>query len=94
MDIHTGAIKGLAVYPEFNPNRPFRNWQEFLNSANPAFMHTFEMGSVLKPFFVGMALYKGRIKEDSLIYIDHGKTKVGRYIVRDAEILPKQYLSP
>jgi len=94
MDIHTGAIKGLAVYPEFNPNRPFRNWQEFLNSANPAFMHTFEMGSVLKPFFVGMALYKGRIKEDSLIYIDHGKTKVGRYIVRDAEILPKQYLTP
>ncbi len=94
MDIHTGEIKGLAVYPDFDPNKPFRNWQEFLNSRNPAFMDVFEMGSVIKPFFVGMALYKGYIKPDDKIYIDHGKVRVGRHWVRDAERLPKQYLTP
>jgi len=94
MDIYTGAIKGLAVYPDFDPNKPFKNWQEFLNSKNPAFMDVFEMGSVIKPFFVGLALYKGRISPDDKVYIDGGKTKIGKHIVRDAEHLPKKYLTP
>jgi cell division protein FtsI (penicillin-binding protein 3) len=94
MDIHTGAVKGLAVYPDFDPNRPFRNWQEFLNSKNPAFMDVFEMGSVIKPFFVGLALYKKRISPDDKIFIDGGKTKIGGHTVSDAEHLPKKYLTP
>jgi len=93
MNAYTGKILGLAVYPDFNPNRPFRNWQEFLSSRNPAFMDTFEMGSVIKPFFVGLALYKGRIKPTDKVYIDGGKTYIGRHIVRDAERLPYKYLS-
>jgi cell division protein FtsI (penicillin-binding protein 3) len=93
MNAHTGKILGLAVYPDFDPNKPFRNWQEFLNSRNPAFMEAFEMGSVIKPFFVGLALYKGRIKPSDKVYIDHGRTYIGRHVVRDAERLPNQYLS-
>jgi cell division protein FtsI/penicillin-binding protein 2 len=62
MDIHTGEIKGLAVYPDFDPNKPFRNWQEFLNSRNPAFMDVFEMGSVIKPFFCRYGPLQGLYK--------------------------------
>ena len=94
MDAYTGEILGLAVYPDFDPNKPFRNWQEFLNSRNPAFMDTFEMGSVIKPFFVGLALYKGRIKPNEHVYIDGGRTYIGKRVVRDAERLPKRYLTP
>jgi len=93
MDAYTGEILGLAVYPDFDPNKPFRNWQEFLNSKNIAFTDVFEMGSVIKPFFVGLALYKGRIKPDDKVYIDGGKTYIGRHVVRDAERLPTSYLS-
>jgi cell division protein FtsI (penicillin-binding protein 3) len=93
MNAYTGKILGLAVYPDFNPNKPFRNWQEYMNSKNPAFMEAFEMGSVIKPFFVGLALYKGRIKPTDKVYIDHGRTYIGRHVVRDAERLPFQYLS-
>ena len=94
MDIHTGAILGQAVYPDFDPNRPFRNWQEFLSSKNIAYTDVFEMGSVIKPFFVGLALYKGRIKETDKVYIDGGKTRIGRHTVSDAERLGKKYLTP
>jgi len=93
MDAYTGKVLGLAVYPDFDPNKPFKNWEEFLKSKNPAFMDLFEMGSVIKPFFVGLALYKGRIKENDKIFIDGGRTKIGRHTVRDAERLPYRYLS-
>ena len=93
MDAYTGKILGLAVYPDFDPNKPFRNWEEFLRSKNPAFMDVFEMGSVIKPFFVGLALYKKRISFNDTVYIDGGKTYVGGHIVRDAERLYTSHLS-
>ncbi|HID79617.1 MAG TPA: penicillin-binding protein 2 [Aquificales bacterium] len=93
MDAYTGEVLGLAVYPDFDPNKPFRNWQEFLNSKNIAFTDVFEMGSVIKPFFIGLAIYKGRVETDDRIYIDGGKTYIGRHVVRDAERLPTRYLS-
>ena len=93
MNAYNGKILGLAVYPDFNPNKPFKNWQEYLNSRNPAFMDVFEMGSVIKPFFVGLALYKHRISVNDKIYIDGGRTKIGGHIVRDAERLYTSYLS-
>ncbi|NPB05951.1 MAG: penicillin-binding protein 2 [Aquificae bacterium] len=93
MDAYDGRILGLAVYPDFDPNRPFRNWQEFMNSRNPAFMDVFEMGSVIKPFFVGLALYKGRIGFNATVYINGGKTKIGGHTVRDAERLYTDRLS-
>ncbi len=93
MDAYSGKILGLAVYPDFDPNRPFRNYREFLNSKNPAFLEAYEMGSVIKPFFVGLALYKGRISENDSVYIDGGRTYVGRRVVRDAEKLYTSHLS-
>ena len=94
MDAYTGKILGLAVYPDFNPNKPFRNWQEFLASKNIAYTDIFEMGSVIKPFFVGLALYKGKIKPSDKVYIGNGKIRIGEHTVRDAENLGKRYLTP
>ncbi len=94
MDAYTGKVLGLAVYPDFDPNKPFKNWQEYRNSRNIAYTDVFEMGSVIKPFFVGLALYKGRIKTTDKIYIDGGKTRVGRHTVSDAERIGKSYLTP
>ena len=94
MDAYTGKVLGLAVYPDFDPNRPFRNWEEFQASKNIAYTDVFEMGSVIKPFFVGLALYKGRIKTTDKVYIDGGRTRVGKHIVRDAERIGKSYLTP
>jgi len=93
MDAYTGKILGLAIYPDFNPNRPFRNWKEYLDSKNIAYTAVFEMGSVIKPFFVGLAIYKKRLKPDDKVFIDGGKTRIGRHIVRDAEKIGKKYLS-
>ena len=94
MDAYTGKVLGLAVYPDFDPNRPFRNWEEYQASKNIAYTDVFEMGSVIKPFFVGLALYKGRIKTTDKVYIDGGRTRIGRHTVSDAERIGKSYLTP
>ncbi len=94
MDAYTGKVLGLAVYPDFDPNKPFKNWQEYRNSRNIAYTDVFEMGSVIKPFFVGLALYKGKIKPSDKIYIGNGKIRIGKHTVRDAEHLGRRYLTP
>ncbi len=83
MDIHTGKVLGLATYPDFNPN----DVRSLNGTSNPAFANVFEMGSVIKPFFVGLAVYKGYVKPDQKIRIGYG-VKVGGHTVRDAERMP------
>jgi len=83
MDIHTGKILGLATYPDFDPN----NVKSLNGTSNPAFADVFEMGSVIKPFFVGLAFYLKKVHPGEKIKIGRG-VRVGHHIVRDAERLP------
>ncbi len=83
MDIHSGKVYGLATYPDFDPN----DVKSLNNTSNPAFSQVFEMGSVIKPFFVGLAFYLGKVKPGEKIKIGSG-IKVGGHTVRDAERLP------
>jgi len=94
MNAYNGKVLGLAVYPDFNPNRPFRTWEEYLNSRNIAYTDVFEMGSVIKPFFVGLALYKDRIKPNAKIPLNGGVVYIGRHRVTDAEKIGKPFLTP
>ncbi len=83
MDIHTGKLLGLTTYPDFDPN----NVTSLNGTANPFFDDTFEMGSVIKPFFIGLALYTKKVHPGEKIKIGQG-VRVGNHIVRDAERLP------
>ena len=65
LDAITGEVLALANYPSYIPNK-----RQNLTGAqlrNRALTDTFEPGSVMKPFTVGLALETGRVKPSTVI---------------------------
>ena len=81
MDVKTGDILGMTTYPYYDPN----NYQKYSTWERRNFVVTdiFEPGSVMKPFFLGMALERGYISENYVVSGEGGKTEVYGRIVRD-----------
>lgn len=81
MDAKNGDILGMTTYPYYDPN----NYQRYSPWERKNFVVTdlFEPGSVMKPFFLGMALDKGYIPENYVVNAGGGKTEVYGRIVRD-----------
>ncbi|MCX8060434.1 MAG: penicillin-binding protein 2, partial [Aquificaceae bacterium] len=79
MDAHSGEILALANYPTYDPN----HYQQYPTTHRRNFVVTdlFEPGSVMKPFFIGLALEKGYVKPGLRIDTEGGRTEVyGRYV--------------
>ena len=79
MDLETGFILGMANYPDYDPNRFYLYPPS--KRRNFAVTDVFEPGSIMKPFFVGMALEKGYVTPKTVVDTGKGRVKVyGRYV--------------
>ncbi|WP_291511298.1 penicillin-binding protein 2 [Acidithiobacillus sp.] len=81
MDLRNGEILALVSYPSYNPN----NRSDYVAKLydNRALNHTYEPGSVMKPFAVAAALDAGSIRPDSRFDVATSCYRVGRYCIRD-----------
>ncbi len=82
LDANTGEVLALANYPSYNPEKRLN-----LNGSqlrNRALTDTFEPGSVMKPFTIGLALESGRVKTSTIIDTSPGSVTITGATVRDA----------
>jgi len=82
LDAVTGEILALANYPSYNPEKRVN-----LSGAqlrNRALTDTFEPGSVMKPFTIGLALNSGRVKTSTIIDTAPGSVTITGATIRDA----------
>ena len=71
LDVVTGEVLALANYPSYSPAKRQNMSGEQLR--NRALTDTFEPGSVMKPFTIGLALDTGRVTPQTLIDTGPGK---------------------
>ena len=67
LDVHTGEVLALANYPSYVPDK-----RQNLSGAqlrNRALTDSFEPGSTMKPFIIGMALNRGSVTPDTVIQL-------------------------
>jgi len=82
LDAMTGEVLALANYPSYNPEKRLN-----LNGAqlrNRALTDTFEPGSVMKPFTIGLALETGRVKTSTMIDTAPGSVTITGATIRDS----------
>ncbi|MEY4283906.1 MAG: penicillin-binding protein 2 [Betaproteobacteria bacterium] len=80
-DAKTGEVLALANYPSYNPED--RRLLTGANLRNRALTDTFEPGSTMKPFVVGLALDKGIIRPDTMIDTAPGKINMAGFTISD-----------
>ena len=81
IDLNTGDILGIANYPHYDPNN-FKKYP-IQNRRNYAVTDLFEPGSVMKPFFVGLALDKGYVSFNYVVDTENGKAEFFGRTIRD-----------
>ena len=82
LDVHSGEVLALANLPAYNPNNRARLTGAQLR--NRVMTDSFEPGSTLKPFTVGLALETGRITPETMIQTAPGTLTIGSYTIHDA----------
>ncbi|MDD5335028.1 MAG: penicillin-binding protein 2 [Rhodoferax sp.] len=82
LDVVTGEVLALANYPSYSPMR-----RQNLSGAqlrNRALTDTFEPGSVMKPFTIGLGLETGRVTPQTLIDTGAGKFTITGSTISDS----------
>jgi cell division protein FtsI (penicillin-binding protein 3) len=82
LDARTGEVLALANYPSYDPEKRVN-----LSGAqlrNRALTDTFEPGSVMKPFTIGLALNTGRVKPSTIIDTAPGMLTITGSPIRDS----------
>lgn len=82
LDALTGEVLALANYPSYNPSK-----RQNLSGAqlrNRALTDTFEPGSVMKPFTIGLALETGRVKPSTVIDTAPGSVTIAGATIHDS----------
>ncbi|WP_461830042.1 peptidoglycan D,D-transpeptidase FtsI family protein [Aquifex sp.] len=94
MESKTGKIRAFTTYPDYDPNNYLRYYPR--RTKNFGVVELFEPGSTFKPFVVAYALEKGIISPSSSIFINKGKKKIHKKILRDptAYLRKKDYITP
>ena len=87
MDPRTGAIKGMANWPTFNPNK-YSEVEDINIFLNPAIHNLFEPGSIFKPITMAIALDK-KLLTPNTTYEDKAFLKIGGYIIRNSHDEPE-----
>lgn len=82
LDAKTGEILALANLPSFNPNERSHLNPEALR--NRAVANGYELGSVIKPLVIGLALENHVVKPSSVIQTAPGKLTIGSATIGDA----------
>ena len=82
LDVVTGEVLALANYPSYSPmNRQNLSGAQLRNRA---LTDTFEPGSVMKPFTIGLALETGRVTPQTLIDTGAGKLTITGSTISDS----------
>jgi len=82
LDANSGEVLALANYPSYTPDR-----RQNLSGAqlrNRALTDTFEPGSVMKPFTIGLALERGKVKPNTVIDTAPGSFTITGATIHDA----------
>jgi cell division protein FtsI (penicillin-binding protein 3) len=82
LDAITGEVLGLANYPSYNPNK--RVNLSPTQMRNSAMTDTFEPGSVMKAFTVGIALETNRVKPLTQIQTAPGRIQITGSTISDS----------
>ena len=82
LDAITGEVLALANYPSYVPDKRRNLGGEQLR--NRALTDTFEPGSVVKPFTVGLALETGRVNPQTPIDTGNGKLPIYGAVISDS----------
>lgn len=83
MDVNTGAIKGMANYPTYDPSN-IAAITELGVLSNPVVSSPLEVGSIMKPLTAGAAINMGVITKDTTYY-DPARIKIGDVYVSNVE---------
>ena len=86
-DPRTGAIKGLANLPTFDPNE-YSEVEDMNVFLNPAIHNVFEPGSIFKPITVAIAIEKKLIMPTTT-FKDEGFIKIGGTTIRNSHDEPE-----
>ena len=84
LDARSGEVLALVNLPTYNPNN--RVGLSGAQLRNRALTDTFEPGSTLKPFTIGLALEKGKVRFDTPIQTAPGKLSIGSATISDAHM--------
>lgn len=82
LDVQSGEVLALANYPSYSPENRGKLSGEQLR--NRALTDTFEPGSTMKPFVVGLALEKGVVKPETLIQTGNGRLSMSGVVISDS----------
>ncbi len=82
LDVLTGEVLALANYPSYNPDKRRSLSGEQLR--NRALTDTFEPGSVMKPFTIGLALETGRVTPQTIIDTTPGRITITGSTISDS----------
>jgi cell division protein FtsI (penicillin-binding protein 3) len=82
LDAITGEVLALANYPSYVPDKRRNLGGEQLR--NRALTDTFEPGSVVKPFTIGLALETGRVNPQTHIDTGNGRMPVYGAVISDS----------
>ena len=82
LDVHSGEVLALANYPSYNPDK--RRTLSGEQLRNRALTDTFEPGSVMKPFTIGLALETGRVTPQTIIDTTPGRITIGGSTISDS----------
>ena len=81
LDAVTGEVLALANYPSYSPDKRQNLTGEQLR--NRAMTDTFEPGSTMKPFTIGLALDTGRVKPGTLVDTTPGRLTITGSTISD-----------
>ena len=82
LDAQSGEVLALANYPSYSPTRRVNLSGEQLR--NRALTDTFEPGSTMKPFVIGLALEKGMVRPETPIQTAPGRITITGSTISDA----------
>jgi len=82
LDAQTGDILALANYPSYTPDK--RSNLSGAQLRNRALTDTFEPGSTMKPFIIGLAMEKGLVNPQTMIDTAPGKLNMYGMTISDA----------
>lgn len=81
LDANTGEVLALANYPSYVPDKRKRLTGEQLR--NRAITDTFEPGSTMKPFTIGLALETNRVRPETIVDTNPGRITITGSTISD-----------
>ncbi|MFM2056904.1 MAG: hypothetical protein RLY71_1289 [Pseudomonadota bacterium] len=82
LDAQTGEVLAMANYPSYTPGE--RRTMSGEQLRNRALTDTFEPGSTMKPFVIGLALQRGLVRPDTVIQTAPGRIQIGTATISDS----------